>query len=291
MKKKFIENFLYRAAGRISKIMKDFQNGLDKKGIKLEEESWNKLFSGNKFFTHTLSNNIKINLYKDSVLSKLIYFGFENEETDYVESILKEGDVFIDVGANIGLFTLIASKIVGNSGKVICFEPSPTTFSRLDENVKLNNFKNIDFRNIGLSDKQDKLVFYVSKSGYDAWNSFALREDILEDTIEVEVSSLDIELREVDKSKIKLIKIDVEGWEKFVLFGGREFFKNFSPIVMIEFSEENTFNAGYPVYEIYDIMKDFGYVWYTIKEGKLILEPKKLHYPYNNLIAIKSNLG
>ena len=57
---------------------------------------------------------------------------------------------------------------------------------------------------------------------------------------------------------------------------------------MIEFTEENTFNAGYPVYEIYDIMKDYGYVWYTIKDGELVLEPKKLRYPYNNLIAIKA---
>ena len=203
---------------------------------------------------------------------------------------MKEGDIFVDIGANIGLFSLIASRAVGNTGKVICFEPSPTTFVRLDENVKLNNLNNISHKNIGLSEKIDELVFFISKTGYDAWNSFAPREDILEDSILVPVSTLDIELNEVDKTKIKLIKIDVEGWEKFVIQGGRDLFVNYNPIVMVEFTEENTFNAGYPVYEIYDMMKDFGYVWYTIKDGELILEPKRLRYPYNNLIAVKSKI-
>ena len=288
MKKSFLNSFFYRLAGRISKLMRDFQQIQDKKVAKSENEFWNKLFNGKDYFEHILHNGIKINLYKNSVLSKLIYFGFEKDEIDYVESILDEGDIFIDIGANIGLFTLFAARAVGNTGKVICFEPSPITYTRLEENIRLNNFKNIDYRNIGVSDKVEELVFFVSITGYDAWNSFALREDILEDNILVSVSPLEIELKEVDKTKIKLVKSDVEGWEKFVLHGGRDFFINFSPIVMIEFTEENTFNAGYPVYEIYDIMKDYGYVWYTIKDGELVLEPKKLRYPYNNLIAIKA---
>ena len=57
---------------------------------------------------------------------------------------------------------------------------------------------------------------------------------------------------------------------------------------ILEFTEENTFNAGYPVYDIYDKMLSYGYVWYRIVEGKLINEEKKLHYPYDNLIAIKN---
>jgi hypothetical protein len=86
------------------------------------------------------------------------------------------------------------------------------------------------------------------------------------------------------------VKIDVEGWEKFVLYGGKDFLVNYNPIVMVEFTEENTFNAGYPVYDIYDIMQDFGYVWYGINNGELVKKEKKLHYPYDNLIAIKDNI-
>jgi hypothetical protein len=134
------------------------------------------------------------------------------------------------------------------------------------------------------------LTFYISENGHDAWNSFAPSQDNkLEKEIKVPVSTLDFELENIDKSKIALVKIDVEGWEKFVLYGGKDFFSNYNPIVMVEFTEENTFNAGYQVHDIYDIMEDFGYVWHKIYNGKLVLESKKMRYPYDNLIAIKNS--
>ncbi len=288
MNKDFFKRPLYYTAGKISKIMRDFQNHQNNKLIKAGNKAWNKLFKENEFIEFNLASGVKINLYKDSVLSRSIYKGFEKEETDYLTSILHEGDIFIDIGANIGLFSLMASKAVGSKGLVISFEPTPNTFSRLSENVKLNDFKNINVRNIGLSNVKDELTFYISKNGYDAWNSFAPSQDNkLEIAIKVPVSTLDIELINVEKSKIKLVKIDVEGWEKFVLNGGRDFLLNFNPIVMIEFTEENTFNAGYPVHDIYKIMQDFGFKWYRLNDGKLIPEVQKMRYPYDNLIAMK----
>jgi aryl-phospho-beta-D-glucosidase BglC (GH1 family) len=149
----------------------------------------------------------------------------------------------------------------------------------------LNNIQAI---NCGLSNESGELNFYISDNGYDAWNSFAPSADNkLQRTIKVNVSTLDKELKDVDKAKIKLVKIDVEGWEKFVLKGGEIFFNNYCPIIMVEFTDENTFNAGYSVHEIYDTMVNYGYEWYTIKNGELIKELKRLYYPYNNLIAIK----
>jgi len=288
MNKNFFKRPLYITAGKISKIMRDFQKRQDDKLIYSLNESWNKLFNEKGFFEFNLNNEIIINLYKDSILSRLIYDGFEKEEIKYVISELKEGDFFIDIGTNIGLFSLFASKIIGDKGKIICFEPSPSTFSRLVENVQLNDFKNLNLRNIGLSNREEEMTFYVSNNGYDAWNSFApTKDNKLESSIQVAVSTLDIELEEIDKSKIKLVKIDVEGWEKFVLEGGQDFLIKFNPIVMIEFTEENTFNAGYPVHDIYDIMQNYGYEWFRIINGELVKEEKKLYYPYTNLIAKK----
>jgi hypothetical protein len=57
---------------------------------------------------------------------------------------------------------------------------------------------------------------------------------------------------------------------------------------MVEFTEQNTFNSGYPVHEIYDIMNSYGYTWYRLQKGELVLEEKKLYYPYDNLVAIKN---
>ncbi len=288
----FFKRPFYTIAGKIINWMRDFQKHQDDKIIVKNNESWNRLFNNDDFFEFNLNNDVKINLYRDSILSKLIYEGFEKDEINYLTKTLKKNDFFVDIGANVGLFSLIASKIVGIEGKVLCFEPAPLTFSRLDENVKLNNFNNIEIRNIGLSDTKGELTFYVSNNGYDAWNSFAPSQDNkLESSIQVPVSTLDIELKDIDKSKIKLMKIDVEGWEKYVLNGGKDFFMNYNPIVMVEFTEENTFNAGYPVYDIYNIMQDFGYVWHKISNGELFKVEKKLHYPYDNLIAFKMLLS
>lgn len=290
MDKNFFKRPLYNTAGKISNLMKRFQKHQDNKIKQALNNSWNECFKENDSFIFQLTENVKIYLYKDSILSRLIHDGFEKEETDYVISTLDKGDTFLDIGTNIGLFALLASKVVGDSGKVICFEPSPITFKRLAENVNLNELKNIDLRNVGLSDTKGELTFYTSDNGYDAWNSFAPSHDNkLRNSILVPTSTLDIELKDIDKSKIKLIKIDVEGWEKFALNGGKDFFLRYSPIVMVEFAEENTFNAGYSVHEIYDTMVSFEYVWYTLKEGELIPETKRLHYPYNNLIAIKNS--
>ena len=288
--KTFFKRPFFHLAGKIAKKMQDFQRNENAKREKKSDNLWYKKFIEKDFFQFNLNHDVKINLYKDSVLSRLIYDGFEKQETNYLTTVLKSGDVFIDIGANIGLFSLLASKLVGEEGKVICFEPSLDVFSRLEENILSNNFTNIDCRNIGLSDKEGELTFYTSKNGHDAWNSFApSQDDKLEKEIKVEVSTLDSELSDINKALIKLVKIDVEGWEKFVLNGGRDFFVNFNPIVMVEFTEENTFNAGYSVYEIYDLMQSWGYSWYRIIDGKLVREVKKMRYPYANLIAKKEN--
>ncbi|MFN7674455.1 FkbM family methyltransferase [Flavobacterium sp.] len=289
MYKHILKRPLYSIAGKISSLMRNFQKRQDDKLKQVANKQWNNLFNGKDFFEYNLYDYAKINLYKDSVLSRLIWNNFEKDETDYMCKVLKKGDVFVDIGSNIGLFSLIASKIVGNEGKVICFEPSPLTYTRLKENVTINNYNNLDVRNLGLSDSIGELAFYVSNNGYDAWNSFSPSADNkLELSIKVPVSTLDFELSDIDKSKIKLVKIDVEGWEKFVLQGAKDFLINFNPIVMVEFTEQNTFNSGYPVHEIYDIMNSYGYTWYRLQKGELVLEEKKLYYPYDNLVAIKN---
>jgi FkbM family methyltransferase len=283
-----LNRLLYETAGFIIKLLRYFQ---EKQDVKLRFQHTNhyqSLFRGNSFFEHNLGDNFRINLYRDSVLSKIIYDGFEEEELNFIKKILKKDDVFVDIGANVGLFSLIASQVVGNKGLVIAFEPTLITFNRLLENISLNNLNNIQAINCGLSNESGELNFYISDNGYDAWNSFAPSADNkLQRTIKVNVSTLDKELKDVDKAKIKLVKIDVEGWEKFVLKGGEIFFNNYCPIIMVEFTDENTFNAGYSVHEIYDTMVNYGYEWYTIKNGELIKELKRLYYPYNNLIAIK----
>ena len=131
-----------------------------------------------------------------------------------------------------------------------------------------------------------KKLFYDCITGFDAWNSFA-PDSRLKKSIKIKTSTLDLQLENIDKEQIKMVKIDVEGWEKFVIQGGETFFKNYSPIVMVEFTEENTFNAGYNIHDIFGELETLGYDWFRIVNGELVQEVKTMHYPYINLIAKK----
>ncbi len=272
---------------KLMRFSRRFLNNYKKWIYENRQKEYDKIFQdGHTVYNYY--NNIKINLFKSNALSKEIYRGFELEELNFTYSILEKGDTYLDIGANIGLFSLIAADKVGEDGKVISFEPDPNTYVKLLDNIRLNNFHQIETHNIGLSDKTTELNFYKSETGHDAWNSMVKNEAYgVENVIKVKACKLDEQLERIEKEKIKLVKIDVEGWEKFVVLGGKSFFKNYNPYVMVEFTEENAFNAGYFVQEIYDLLSDWGYSWYTIQNGKLVNEFKRLHYPYNNLIAKK----
>jgi FkbM family methyltransferase len=286
--KVFSKKFSTNLATYLQFKSSNYLRKIEQKKEELKEKEWLDNFADQNSFVFQFDKDVKIYLYKDSILSRYIYDGFEKDEIEFLKSNLKPGDIFVDIGSNVGLFSLVASNIVGENGSVYSFEPTPQTFTRLQKNIVLNRFTNIKVKNIGLSDKKGNLELQISENGFDAWNTFARKEnERFQHKTSVEVSTIDDEFTDIDKSRISFVKIDVEGWEKFVINGGKSFFENYSPVVMVEFTETNTFDAGYFVQEIYDIMVEFGYKWFRNKKGQLIPEEKKLRYPYDNLIAKK----
>lgn len=234
---------------------------------------------------------LRLKLYKDSVLCKFIFDSFEEAEVLFTRRFLKSGDRFIDAGANIGLFALNASVCVGETGHVYAFEPTPVTFNRLKENVALNQLHNLTLESLGLSDKNELLNLHMSLSGYDAWNSFAPVSPVGETiNAEVPVVAIDTYIENKGIKEVILMKIDVEGWEMYVLKGASKLLSSIhSPVLMVEFTEDNAFAAGFYCGEIFEFVRSFGYEWYryNASSNTLELQKKKLHYPYENLIAIK----
>src|SRR5262249_20876384 len=115
-------------------------------------------------FVMRLQPGVKMRLYADSELCRLIYCcNFEETERAFLNRFLRPGDIFIDVGANIGLYTLIAAARVGPSGRVVALEPTTTTFARLMDNVQLNKFSNVNCVNLALSDWSGHLDLTRSK--------------------------------------------------------------------------------------------------------------------------------
>jgi FkbM family methyltransferase len=243
----------------------------------------------------TIQPSVRMRLYFDSDLCRLIYYGsFEYKERQFLNDFLKPGDIFIDVGANIGLFTLIAAKIVGQSGHVYAFEPYTKIYNRLLDNVNLNKFYNVTCHNLALDDSIKQQALTISLDGFDAWNSLA--KPIKGEQFGVEMVETITWDNFVDKhnliGKVRMMKIDVEGWEKYVLTGAdKTLYRGDAPTLQVEFNEAASQVAGSSCKELYHILEDFGYKLYTYeaKSKNIVAHPFQSNYPYHlNLIATKT---
>jgi FkbM family methyltransferase len=150
----------------------------------------------------------------------------ELETTNLCNDVLKKGDVFVDLGANIGYFTLLAARLVGEKGRVFSFEPEPKNFGYLSKNIEINNYKNVVAEQKAVSDKNGKTKLFICSydTGHHTINrsngieAYSRGRAIEEKSIEIETITLDnYFLDKVDR--VDAIKIDVEGAESLALAG------------------------------------------------------------------------
>lgn len=201
-----------------------------------------------------------------------IYFNFyEIATVEFMKKTLKEGDIFLDIGTNIGYVAAVAADLVGESGEIHAFEPIPLYFEVLKRLV-LNNPKYHIVANqcaLGEDSGQAKIDFANPPHiGGSSMTPGVLPSSIPRNTIEVPVMRLDnyIEQKKIKKDKISLIKIDVEGFEFPVLKGLPKYFENtnYRPPIICEITP-----SAYPLLkttrqELIDYMKQYGYEAYNI---------------------------
>jgi len=158
----------------------------------------------------------------------LIKGTYEPQTTQVFKQILKEGMVVVDVGAHIGYFTLLASKLVGESGKVFAFEPEPQNFANLCGNIIFNSFKNIKpFQKAVFSCSGKKRLYLGTHSGM---HSLFRVKDTTKKTVTVDMVSLDDVFK---KTKVNLVKVDTQGAELDVLIGMQELIKRSDDLKLI----------------------------------------------------------
>ena len=136
----------------------------------------------------------------------------------------KEGDIVIDIGAHIGLYTIISSKRVGAQGKVVAIEADPENFEMLNSNIKLNQLTNVIPLNYAVYSKETKLKLYLpsGESGFTKYNTIMPNWiNTQEKFVEVNANTLDylLQLNKIRQEEVNWIKIDVEGAEFEVLKG------------------------------------------------------------------------
>ena len=190
-------------------------------------------------------------------------------EIEFCKNEIKKGDTVVDVGANIGLFTLFFSKLVGTTGRVIAFEPDPENFDVLKKNIELNEITNVTLVQKGVSNKNESVKLY--KSNVSGGHSLIKNEWAKEYT-NIQTVTLDNYFR---GEEIDMIKIDAEGFELEVIEGGKKLLENNKNMKIISefggyYYKRNNLKVLYPTILHKMGFKLFGVVDKSIGKSKIV---------------------
>ncbi|MET8687253.1 FkbM family methyltransferase [Streptomyces sp. NPDC004732] len=155
------------------------------------------------------------------LIQRYVYlFGaWEPHMTRWLRGRLGAGDVFVDVGANVGYFAVLGAGLVGPQGRVVAIEASPTFHDRVLRNAELNGYANIRAVNAAVSDSHKRVTFILASSNNMGANSIVPYDGPAESTFESEASPLPELLEPDELAEARVIKIDVEGAEGGVVRG------------------------------------------------------------------------
>lgn len=225
---------------------------------------------------------------------------YEPYQTFVVKQLIRPGYTVLDIGANIGYYTLIFSKLVGEQGHVIAFEPEPDTFTLLAENVARNDYANVVLFQKAVSDKNGTMQLFT-----DAFSNLDHRlypsSDFKEKSIAVDVVQLD-NLAALKDTRINLVKMDIQGAECAALKGMSELVSDSLDLILItEFWPSGLEKFGTSPKEFTDLLDNFGFSIYEIieKAAKIVsvtslsqLLASCSNRPfYTNLVCVKGSIA
>jgi FkbM family methyltransferase len=192
-----------------------------------------------------------------------MYFGYCGVEIEHnIKKFLGKGGIFIDVGAGVGYFSAIASNITGISGQVHCFEPFPSNVEMIRRMLKTNPDSNIILNDYALGADTGVCNYYInlSNAGWECSMMESFIENVVK-VIKVRTQRLDNYLEKKKIDNISLIKIDVEGYEFFVLKGLSGFFERTTsrPPIICEIGVPVYKKTGLSLSHLHDYMNEYGY--------------------------------
>ena len=211
---------------------------------------------------------IQIHLGND--LSRPVFIGgcIDPNEFAFLESVLKDGMVFVDAGANEGLYSLFASRCVGPSGRVFSFEPSQREFYRLGCNIQLNGLDNVHAVQAGLAEVPGEIRLNVADSSHAGQNTlgkFIYQVPLLR-TERVSAQTLDGFAAESGLTRLDILKLDVEGAERRVLEGSRKVLSELRPMILFEASDSALKKQGSSLPDVLDFLRSQNYRFYAFDE-------------------------
>jgi FkbM family methyltransferase len=207
---------------------------------------------------------------------RLLEGNFEISEIGFVEKFLRTGMTVLDIGAHHGLYTLLASKRVGQAGKVFAFEPSPRERRLLEQHLRLNFCSNVRVQSVALGVSTTTTDLFLVDGEENGCNS--LRPPTVDGKttpVKVQVVSLDEWLEEHGNPAVDFIKLDVEGGELDVLKGAMKMLSRVPrPVIFAEIQDIRTRSWGYSAREITLELRSRGYHLFQIAEDGRLGEMK-----------------
>ena len=202
---------------------------------------------------------------------------FEPHIRQIIQKRLKPGDTFVDIGANVGFYALVASKSVDKTGKVFAFEPAPATMTALRTNIGLNRSTNIQAIELALSDRTGDTTLFLDAAHNSGATSMRQSQNASQG-VTVMLDSYDNYALAHSLPPPALVKIDVEGAECLVLKGMCELLAQPNkPPMIIEVSELSLTQMGGSKEELFAIMSKAGY------RASLLCKPRQSIYSGANI--------
>ena len=214
---------------------------------------------------------------------------FEAAELEFTQQFLQPGMTVLDIGANCGLYTLLAVRCVGARGRVFAFEPSPRERKRLREHLWLNHCTNARIVPYALGSQTAQADLYVVMGVQTGCNS--LRPPHVDEPVSprrVEIRTLDDFLLAEKVPAVDFIKMDVEGGELEVLKGATKLLQGPRlPVLLLEVSDLRTAAWNYSAKEILFFLQERGYAFFSLSAGgRLVPASYSENYVDANLVAL-----
>lgn len=255
-----------------------------------QDRLFNYLFKKNKLnkgwrTVKPIQGNFKINCDTATWIgAKIVYTGnYEFALKNVFKSVINRGDYILDVGANIGFHTLYFAELVGEKGKVTAFEPVPYNFNVLNHNINLNTFSYITAKNIALGNKNEQISIAADEKSTNP-GTFNLFDKSGNTLITCCIGD-----EIIGDQKVDFIKIDVEGYESFVIEGLLGTIKKNRPNIIFEYDVQYHKKTGLAKDYIFSLLTPLNYRFMQIYQGGPIILDNFDQLKSGNILAIPND--
>lgn len=188
---------------------------------------------------------------------------WEHEAVELCNNFMANGGVFLDIGANIGFYSLAVAQKNKNA-HVYSFEPIPQNYNLLQRNIEINMMNDqISIQQMGIGEQSGNLLFSINGQ----LSHVKLPSDLETlPIVDVPVTTLDCFCQDRGIKNIRLIKCDVEGFELSVLRGGMRTLHEQKPVLLFEIEERWTSRYKYHLQDVLQFLQDLGYQYKRLKE-------------------------